>query len=459
MTAARHGAAASSLRPFLTLWVGQVVSLTGSGLTTFALGIWVFRTTRSVTLFALISLFSTLPGLLLSPFAGTLIDRWDRRRILILSDAVAALAPLLVAVLNLTGALEIWHIYVATMLTSVAAGFQVPAYGAATSLLVGKDQIGRAAGLNQLAQAIAHIGGPVLAAWLMSQVTIEDIFLVDVASFVFSIATLLAVTIPSPPAVVRAGGWAGFWRDTVYGWRYLVDRPGLLGLLLFFAIINFQIGIVLALYTPMVLGFASVRQLGLLQSTLGIGMLVGGIAITVLGSRHHRVLMMLGFELVMGLGMLLSGLRPSLALVTVAACLCAFAAPMVIGSSQAIWQTKVAPEVQGRVFALRRMIGWSSLPIAYAAAGPLADVIFEPVMLPGGLLAGSLGPILGVGPGRGIGLLFVVLGAVTAVVTVFGYANPRLRNVERDLPDVLPSAGAVSKPSVPEPAVSARRAE
>ncbi len=220
-------------------------------------------------------------------------------------------------------------------------------------------------------------------------------------------------------------------------WLALHRSPAWLGLLIFFVATNFTMGIVELLITPLVLSFASATTLGLVLSIAGCGMLVGTLVMSAWGGPKRRVYGVLGFTLLQGLLLFLGGLRPNVPLVTAAAFVYLFSSPIIFGSSQAIWQSKVEPDVQGRVFAARAMIAWSALPFAYLSSGPLVDHVFEPLLVPGGPLAGSLGQLIGVGPGRGIGLLFIVLGILSVLATVGGYLYPRLRLVEDELPDAV----------------------
>ena len=230
---------------------------------------------------------------------------------------------------------------------------------------------------------------------------------------------------------------ASLLRDAAYGWSYITARPGLLSLLIFFAITNFLTGMVLVLGSPLILSFASVRVLGTILSIAGCGMLLGSLAMSTWGGPKRRVRSVLGFALLTGLCAIVSGSRPSAKLIAVSTFIYSCSLPIVLGSSQAIWQSKVAPEVQGRVFAVRRMIAWSTLPLAYLAAGPLADRVFTPLLVDGGPLSQTVGRVIGVGPGRGIGLLFIILGSLVMLTAVAGYAYPRLREMEDELPDAV----------------------
>ena len=426
------------LQTFLLIWFGQLISLTGSGLTGFALGVWVYQRTGSVTQFALISLFTALPGIAFSPIAGALVDRWDRRRAMILSDSGAGLCTLSVALLLLAGRLEVWHIYVAMALSSTFSAFQWPAYSAATTLLVPKQHLGRASGMVQIAEATAQIASPVLAGTLMGVIRIQGVILIDFATFLFAVFTLLVARVPGPETTSEGkAGQGTLLREATYGWTYIRARPGLLGLLLFFAASNFATGIVQVLFTPLVLSFTTVAVLGLLLSIGGLGFLAGSLTMSVWGGPRRRVYGILGSNLLMGAVLFAAGLPPRAWILGVAAFLAFFSLPITNGCSQAIWQSKTAPDVQGRVFAVRRMIAWASLPLAYLIAGPLADQVFEPLLAEGGLLASSVGPIIGVGTGRGIGLLYIILGSTILLATPVAYLYPRLRLVETELPDFI----------------------
>ncbi|MEG4970357.1 MFS transporter [Microcoleus sp. B6-A1] len=427
---------AQGMRIFLLIWFGQLVSLMGSGLTSFALGVWVYERTGSVTQFALISVFARLPAILLFPFAGALIDRWNRRWAMILSDSGAGLSTVAVALLLVTGRLEIWHIYLAVAVSSAFSAFQWPAYTAATTLLVPKQQMGRASGMIQLGEAAAQFLAPMLAAGLLSVIQLQGIIFTDFATFLFSLVTLLSIRFPDARTnTVRKAGNLSLLREMAYGWTYITARPGLLGLLIFIAVSNFAIGIAQVLFAPLILAFAPVAVLGTVQSIACGGMVVGSILMSVWGGPKRRMYGVFGFELLLGLGIFFLGVRASIPLIAIAGFGAYFSAAFFLGSGQAILQTKVAPEVQGRVFAVRRAIGGSSLPLGYLVAGPLADKIFEPLMASNGLLAGSVGQIIGAGPGRGIGLLLAISGAMVMLVTIAGYQYPPLRLLEDELPD------------------------
>ena len=429
---------ARGMTTFSIVWLGQCVSVIGSGLTSFALGVWLFERTGSVTQFAFIGLFAALPRVLISPLAGALVDRWDRRRVMILSDTGAGLSTLLLALLLFTNRLEIWQIYLIVGASAAFSTMQWPAYTAATTLLVPRKDLGRANGMVQFGLAAAEILAPALAGVLMHTVQLEFVILMDFATFLFAVGTLLVVRFPKPQcAHTGRAETISLKQEASFGWKYIVARKGLLGLLIFFSVVNFLWGMVGALIVPMILGFTTSDQLGAIISIAGVGMLMGSLVVSLWGGPQRRINGVLRFEFLSGICFLLMGLQPSFWLTAVGAFGAHVTIAIVYGSNQAIWQTKVAPDVQGRVFAAQQMIARAASPLAYLMAGPLADDLFEPLLAPIGSLTESVGRIIGVGPGRGIGLLFMLMGTIKMAVTVVGHALPRIRLVEDELPDAL----------------------
>lgn len=424
-------------RTFFTVWLGQVVSLTGSSMTNFALGVWIYQETGMATHLALTWLFAALPSILLSPLAGVLVDRWDRRVAMVLSDAGAGAATIALLLLFLTGRLEVWHIYVATAVSSAFQAFQWPAWMATTSLLVPRAQFGRASGLMQVGEGMAQIVAPALAGLMVATLGIGLIMVIDLVTFTTALVTLAVVRFPRPR--ISDEGQASIreplWRQALFGWHYIQARPGLLGLLGLLAASNFVLSMVHVLFTPLVLSMATVTVLGSLQSLGGIGFVGGSLLMGAWGGPRRRIYGIVGSMAFRGLLLLILGWTMNLNLLALGVFLYFVAMPVMQASSDAIWQSKVAADLQGRVFAFRRVIAWSTQPIAYLLVGPLVDGLMEPWMAPGGLLAGVLGRWIGVGPGRGIALAYVVMGLLTLIMAAAAVLSRRVRRVELDLPD------------------------
>jgi DHA3 family macrolide efflux protein-like MFS transporter len=440
-------AAPPGFRTFVLVWAGQLVSGVGSGFTSFALGVWVYQKTGSVTGFTLVLLSATLPTILLLPFAGALVDRWDRRRTMIVADSVSASATLVLALLLYAGRLQIGHIYLAAMVHAACGAFQWPAYGAATTLLVPRHLLGRAAGMVEFAHAIAGILSPLLAGILIGRIGIPGVMLVDCLTLIAAVGTLAVARFPKPAA--PAGPRRSLWADVRFGVRYVAERPGLTRLMAFFSSINLFSNFNNALIVPLVLSFATPPVLGATLSTGAAGILLGGTVMSAWGGPRRRVRGIVIGGMLLGVSMMLMGVRPWAPLVAAGLFVFNSSTPVMNGCSQAVWQVKVPPELQGRVFAIRRMIGTCTTPLCFLIAGPLADRVFAPLLMPGGALAGRLGPFLGgIGPGRGIGLLFVVVGGMCVLVSVAGLLSPGLMRMEDDLPDALPDVLVEARPAL-----------
>ncbi|HEX8434219.1 MFS transporter [Archangium sp.] len=434
----------SALRIFLVTWVGRLVSYIGSGLSSFALSLHVYQSSGSITQFSLTSFSYFLPQLVLSPVAGALVDRWDRRRVMLLADLGAGLGTLsswLLVAASEAGhwKLQNWHLYLTIGLGACFASFRAPAFQATTALLMPKRHLARANSLLELAAGTGQIVAPVVAGALLGRIGLSGILLIDLSTLTFAMGSLLLVRFPAPPRSEEGQRGRGQLSEEIAtGWRFIRSRPGLLRLLAFVAVANLNTALVLVLLTPLALSFTDAATLGALMSSSGMGMMIGSIAMGVWGGPRRRMLGVIGFHVLAGVSLLAACLPPHVVLLGGAVFFFLFSVPVVSSCAQAIWQTKVPADMQGRVFAVRRMVALVSPPVAALVAGPLADRYFEPWMAPGGALAGTVGRVMGTGPGRGIALLLVVLGTVILVNAVTAWLSPAMRNVEEELPDTLP---------------------
>ncbi len=435
-------------RSFLWIWGGQVISILGSNLSGFALGVWLYQTTGSASNFALVALCTVLPQLLVSPLAGGLVDRYPRRWMMVLGDSGAALCTLLMAALFFSGHIQPWMIFATTALSAACGALQTPAYVALVAGVMRDEQLGRANGLLSLGQGLADILAPAIAGALVAAIGVPGVLLVDLASFGVAVSVLALVRVPERRLEVAArraegpshahshsdpapGGAAGAWLANLRaGWAAVRAQPGLAGLLRFQMIFSFLWSLFGVLVAPMVLGFSDAQGLGVALSVAGGGMLAGSLVMSAWGGPRRRLLGLLGFELTSAAGFVGMGLRPSLALVAGAACLAHFALAFVQGLNQSIWQSRVEAGVLGRALALRQVAVKAATLLAYVIAGGLADRVLEPLLRPGGALAGSLGIWIGVGPGRGIAALCVLIGLVKAATVLAVYFSPGARAID-----------------------------
>lgn len=448
MTAASATPAHFSLGRALAVWLGQVLSLFGSSLTSFALGVWMYQTTGGVTRFALIMLCAALPGVLLGPVTGALVDRWPLRRVLLLSDTVAGLMTMVLALLFFTAQLRPWHAYVTTAIVSMASAFQQPAFAVLVSTVVPPQHLGRANGLIQLGLACAQLGAPLASAFLLAVVGLEGILLIDAGTFVLGVLPLFLLRIPERPASTTADeGPPSLLSLVREGGSYLRGTPGLLPLLLFLAGSNFITGVVEVLVTPLVLALADVKALGMLTTAGGVGLLVGSVVMSAWGGPRRQVHGVLLFQLTCGLSLVVVGFATSLPLLAAVSFAFFFGIPIINGASQSLLQRIVPLALRGRVFAFSAAITGMMLPLAYAISGPLADVVFEPALRPGGALVPLMGTLIGTGAGRGIALMFLLAGTLTVLLTGLAALHTPLRVLEAG-PEVAPGPNA-GEPPIP----------
>lgn len=436
--------APGGMRAFLIIWIGQLVSLVGSQLTGFALSVFVYDQTKSVMLLALSQVAQQAPYVLLSPLAGVLVDRWNRRTAMLISDLGAGCAVLVVAFLYFGHVLEPWMVIPVNLCMAVFNTLMWPAYTSSITLLVPKQQYGRANGFAQLGEALPQIAGPAIAGVLYVSIRLGNMALLDFISYLFAVGLMiLFVRIPNPPSSDSGAKAKGsIWKEMRFGWDHIVERKGLLSLLMFFLAINFLSGIMSPLIVPLILDTWDASTLGFLSTLMGMGMLAGTLVMSAWGGGKRKIFTLLGAGVVSGLFLTFAAVRPSIPLLAVCGFGLMFCGPFMNACSQAIWQAKVAPDVQGRVFAVRRGIAWSTQIVAPLMAAPLADTIFKPGMSAGGALAGWFGPIFGVGPSRGVALLISLIGVLSVVVPLVALATRRTRRVELDLPDFELAAGS-----------------
>lgn len=409
------------MRAFLTIWFGQLVSVVGTRLSTFALGVWALQTGHSTTEYALIFIFMAVPGLVVAPFAGALVDRWNRRYVMIACELACGVTVLVLCALLVMHHLQLWHVYIAAAVQAVASAFQLPAYSASIPLLVPKEQLSRANGLVQTAMATAMVLGPALAGVLVSTIALYGVLFADFVTYGAAVVALLLVRVDlrsSTPGEPAAGS---LWREASEGWRFVRTRAGLLGLLAMFGLCNFVFGIVAILIAPLVLSFSDAKGLGLQMAVAGAGLLLGGIVMSAWGGPKRRIDGVLAFTISAGVFLAAHGLWANLWFLSAAGFLFFINLPIVNASQDAIWQTKVPPALQGRCFAIQRLLSEAAMPVGYALAGPLADHAFG-------------------GRGRGLATIFILAGSVMAVAGAAAYGASAIRNIDSDLDDAVPAA-------------------
>lgn len=424
------------MRKFTLIWLGQLLSLTGSAMTRFVLAIWLWDQTGKATALVLVGVFSGIAFLVGNAVAGPVIDRFSRKRIIILADLLAGLTTTGLLAMAWLGQLAAWQIYLSAVISGLFGTFHYLAFTASITLLVPKEHYTRANSMMSLAHYGATVGAPALAGMLIGPLGIVGVMWIDLLTMAIAVGVIFRVDIPQ--AIDRTTRAVRGWRAATHGFRYIFARPPLrdLMLILFVFILSESFGY--PLITPMILARTGGDEvtLGLVQSMLGIGGIVGSAVLTIWGGFKRRVSgVLVGLVLTGLLGDALMGLGRGLPVWLVAAIFIELFIPLAFSSYDSIWQVKIPPEQQGRVFAARDMVVSVGEPAALLLTGLLADRVFEPAMLPGGALAGVFGGLVGTGTGSGMALLLVACGIPCAAAGLYGFLNRNVREIESILPD------------------------
>lgn len=404
---------------FRLLWAGQALALMGREMTWFALALFAYQKTGLATTLSLLGFFHFLPLILLSPLAGALVDRYPRKWAMLASDLAGGVATGALLLLALLGRLEVWHLYLASAFTGALSSLHWPALSAALSALLDKKDYARASGMMSLAESLAGVGAPVLAAALLKPLGLQGIFALDLLGIATAVATLLLVPIPNPKP--QAQEKTSLLGEALFGFRFILQRPPLLGLQLMFFGVNFLTTMAATVMPAMVLAKTGLSEsaLALVRSASGLGGVAGGLFLSLWGGpkrRVHGVFLGMAFS---SLALALMGAVEGPWAWAALAFLQVFFVPLLNGSNQAIWQAKVPLEVQGKVFAARRMIAWLATPLAMLLSGPLADRVFGPRW----------------GQGEGIALMLLLFGGLGVFWGLSGYLFRAVREAETLLPD------------------------
>jgi MFS family permease len=422
---------------FFILWQGLLISVIGSGFTSFALGVMVYQKTGLATFYGILALMAFLPGVLIKPVAGYLADHYNRRNIILLSELGSGLGILFIALMIWTKHFEFWQVYLGVGFSSLCNGISVPASQAAVAQLVPKSFYGQASGMMQGLVAAQFMISPILASILMVKIGIHLVLLIDVVSFLYVVVSMLFIRIPAPEKTAE-GNLAEGKILAQFGivFKFLRERPGLLMLHVIAFMCNFFAGFFMVLIGPLILSFTTPQELALAETISSIGMIISSILVAVLGAPRRLVKGLFLSMFIMGICFGLIGVRANFYVIVVPCFIFLLNLPIVGTCVETINRKKVVQDMQGRIFALGGMLSQIGMTLSYSIAGPIADKFFEPLFAKGGLLVGSIGKIIGTGRGRGMGLIFIITGIMLAAIAVIGYSLKRIKRLETELPDV-----------------------
>ncbi|MCH4903618.1 MFS transporter [Cylindrospermopsis raciborskii CHAB3438] len=425
---------------FRIIWLGQLFYLIGISMTSFALNISVFRQTGSATQFALLMLTCTIPPIIISPVAGTLVDKWDRRMTMIIAHILMGFLTLSLLVIATIGQIEIWQIYLINIFTSIIGTFSNPAYKAAITSLVPPEDLSRASGMVQLSMGIQQIVGPLIAGAILDAIHLQGILTIDFLGLLIALTTLISVKFGEKIHQTEENNyqpsisflWHVLWRDVTDGWTYLIKCPGLTSLVIILIVYQFSIGFVTVLFYPLALSLTTPSELGKIVFLSGISMILGSLLMSIWKYQWQNLITTILIAMSLsGMAIAIGGSRPSLLQMYIGTILFFFNTPLINGMIQILFQTRVAENLQGRVFALTGAISSAAIPLASIIAAPLSDYVFEPLMgFDGNWSKALIGQLIGTGPGRGTGLLFVIVGCFITTTAIIASQHPKIRQLE-----------------------------
>lgn len=414
---------------FFIIWTGQAFSLIGSSLVQFALVWWMTRTTGSATVLATATLMALLPQILLGPFVGALVDRWNRRLIMIIADTAIAAATGVLLLLFAAGIVQVWQVYAILLVRSLGGAFHHPAMAASTSLMVPKQHLARLAGMNQTMQGLLSIFAPPLGALLIGILPMHGVLAIDIGTAALAVLPLMVLSIPNPPRqVAQAIGTikrTTYWHDLREGFTYVVKWPGLLGLILLAMMLNFLL-IPSSSLTPLVITKVfgkGVAALGWTETVFGVGVIIGGLVLSAWGGFKRKIVTSLTGVMGIGAGVIMVGAAPTNMFFLI------LAANFVIGVTQvfangpltAIFQASIEPDMQGRVFSLINTGATAMMPFSLLVAGPISDLL-------------------------GVRSWYLIGGGLCILVTLAAFSIPAIMNIEQNRHQAL-------TPPDPSPAV------
>jgi MFS family permease len=425
---------------FSALLVTQTISLIGSRMTAVAVGIGVYQQTGLAAPLLLAAFFNEAPGMLGASLAGVLVDRWDRKRLMLLGDLGQAAGSLLLLISFQSGAFQLWHLYAVAVIQGVFGLVQGPAETATLTLLVPEQQRERANGLQAIAFPLASVLAPALTGVAFVAVGVVGVIAIDLATFVLAAAVLAGLPIPRPaPSAEGLRARGGFAAELRGGLRFLRQRRPLLVMLVYLTVMNFLLNGPTEVAIPYFMAITgSERLTGVGLSLMSLGALAGAGLIAVIGGYRPRLRLMLGGAVVTGLAFLVFGVARSLPLMGAAVFLVLLPLPMNGALFTSLLQVKVPPDMQGRVFAVESQLALLGSTASFLVMGPLVDQVLEPLV--GTPAWTPLVPLLGAQPGAGMGLLEVMAGLSILAATAVTFGQRRVRRLEADLPDYAAEA-------------------
>ena len=416
-------------KKFLILWMGELTSNIGHGMTAFGLGVYVWQMTHSAVDVAMVEMAALLPMILLAPAAGVLADRFDRRLLMMLGDTLSAFGLIAMLVIMLTGDIQVWQICLCVGFSSLFAALLDPAYKATITDLLTEDEYAKASGMVGIAASSKFLISPIIGGLILAFSSIEMILIIDILTFAVTVAAVFTVR-KSLAVKTQVKKELDFFKDLKEGWQIVLESNGVMLLIVLVSCLMFYLGIIQVLSKPMLLSFASEETTGILQTVVACGMMVSSIMIGRGIIKKNYVNVMVASFIASGITMAGFGATTSIPVIIISGFLFFTTLPFATTCIDVLIRKNIDNEKQGRAWGIISLISQLGYVVAYIFAGVLTDYVFNPALVEGGALADTVGKIIGTGETRGIGFLIILAGLGLIITALLVAKSKNIRVME-----------------------------
>ena len=422
------------MKNFYKLWLGELISNIGSGMTAFALSVYVYEKTGSVSYISLITLLSFMPSIILSPIGGLLADRYDRRLLMIIGDLFSGLGLIYILWNIQAGEKSIVPIFLGITFSSIFTSLLEPSYRATLTDILDEENYAKASGLIQAAGSAKYLISPVIAGMILSVADIRVILLLDILTFITTCLMIFLVrkSMNSEMQNYKKDSFKGL----LEGLFIIKENRGVYFLVIIMFFVCFFMGFIQILIRPMILALSSVKTAGIMESLCAVGLLIGSLWIGIAGIKKNYSKILAVACFFCGIFMSMTGVNENLAIIGISTFLFFSTLPFMNSCADVLVRVSVPNELQGRVWGLISLITQMGTVTAYIISGVMADYIFEPMFNKNGILVENIGMIIGTGKGRGIGFMLILSGIGMLIMAIVIWKNGEIREVSEKCVDL-----------------------
>ena len=422
------------MKNFYKLWLGELISNIGSGMTAFALSVYIYEKTGSVSYVSLITLLSFMPSIILSPIGGLLADRYDRRLLMIIGDLFSGLGLVYILWNIQAGENSIVPIFVGITFSSIFTSLLEPSYRATLTDILEEENYAKASGLIQVAGSAKYLISPVIAGVILSVADIRIILLLDILTFITTCLMIFLVrkSMNSETQNYKKDSFKGL----LEGLFIIKENRGVYSLVIIMFFVCFFMGFIQILIRPMILALSSVKTAGMMESLCAVGLLIGSLWIGIAGIKKNYSKILAVACFFCGIFMSMTGVNENLAIIGISTFLFFSTLPFMNSCADVLVRVSIPNELQGRIWGLISLITQMGTVAAYIISGVMADYVFEPMFNKNGLLVKNIGMIIGTGKGRGIGFMLILSGIGMLIMAIVIWKNGKIREVSEKCVDL-----------------------